>query len=281
MSMAKQKWMDRPWFAILSAASLLLGVLLTVLNVASWKVSHDRNDLELVKNLPDLRGYYLEFSSNAFHEKLEKSHELTNVPWVKTGVREQIIESIENFIAPSLEVLNDPFRPGTERLDLVSSELLALRLENRGGSIAKNCALEVILIDVPVGGKMMGWNQNAFYKGRSFAGVPKEVLDDIGIPPGSLSGDGMWPANGMPPKISETRSSLSLGDIESNSALIVPLYISAQLGQEIDPVRFAFGKVLFPKALSCANLLDKKVELELRTKFNTPLQLAPFLTGKG
>src|SRR6516164_9387944 len=77
LSTASQKWADRPWFAVISALSLCVGIGLSILNILNWASAHREQVIKTQAQLPRLRNFYIEIASTAFEENIAHNTELT------------------------------------------------------------------------------------------------------------------------------------------------------------------------------------------------------------
>ena len=274
--MSLLKWADRPWFASISAFSLILGTGLTAANIFNVRAEWRQKQLQLAKELPRLRAYFLEIDREFFRQGEMNSSEFTNCPWADSGVMKQMEDppDIEEFITPQLKdtwaanpksvILAQNRKSSTpdqpkdaaaeedQHFDIADCGLLTLRIENNGNSACNSVVLYADVIELPQGGRVMHYNENIFAAETSAL----QKLEQISFP---------------------------LGELEAGKAFIFPLYVYAFLGYKYkaDPARVAFGRVVIPRMIEYTNVLSEKVRQEVRIRFNTPVKLAPHIAGEG
>ncbi len=216
-----------------------------MLNLINVRADSKHKQLLIAKELPRLRSFFIAIESVAFGEGEARASEFTNCPWIDSGVLQQIASHSDNpyaFIRPQLEAMYNDMP--------VDSGVLTLRVENNGSSPCQSLIVHADVIDVPNGGKRMRWNSNEF-------DPPVQRADEF--------------QHGV----------FAAGDLEPGKALILPLYVYAYLGQQIEPPRVAFGHVIFPRVIECTNVLGGKERQDVRQRFTTPLRLTAHLAGKG
>ena len=125
------KWGDRPWYATLGAISLVVGGVLTIANIVLAIAKMNSDELVHVLNLPNMVSYYIDIDESAYVFEETRKSEITNCPWLTTGIPEESMEGGPGF-SSSL--------PGDFPHNQVSVQVL--KLENQGGSGAFDIVIE-------------------------------------------------------------------------------------------------------------------------------------------
>jgi hypothetical protein len=247
------------WLTIVSVISLSVGIVLTVLNIANWHTSTRVQKLQIANALPRLRVFYLEIDDKAFAESNFKESDLTRDPWVDTGILSSMKgKLVSEIIAPELADIEKRISLNGEP-KLRNAALVTLRIENNGGGAASRVKILADKYTLPHGGAEMNYSYNEFWGARQNVDLSSEEV------------------------------TLSIGTMEPETAVIIPLFFQAVIGGietgaatgPIDPSRVAFRTAIIPKIIEYVDPLGKKEQIEVRATLNTPLRLSPHLTIKG
>jgi hypothetical protein len=143
-SKKEPKWADRPWFAVLSAVSLVVGIVIGALGVIAWIRAAEQERIYYASQNPRLEVIYLQVNSNGFAEGRWKEAPLLLAPWVRVGVFEQIrCEeqrcNIDSYFQDQAIATANMFeeRLGFSAFESIQNNLFLMRLENRGGNCPK------------------------------------------------------------------------------------------------------------------------------------------------
>jgi hypothetical protein len=262
-----QKWTDRPWFAAISAISLCVGIGLSSLNILAWSSAHREQQMNVQKELPRLRHFYLEIADTAFEEEIARNTPLTECPWIDTGVAPEGTRPIWIIDGAETKPQGEESAKGTDKSEGTNPSyqrpsLNCLRIENNGGTAALNCIVEADVYNLD--------ETSVAAIGPNF-----ERTSPAAVGPITLQGIKDHK------QYKSERVTFSIGDLEPTKAILLPMFVGATESGLIASPLLSFGRVVLPKFITYTDILGNKLRLEVRQKFYTPIRIDAYISDKG
>lgn len=252
------KWMDRPWFAVISAVSLTLNVIMGILSLAAWNRAASIQELSEAALLPRGDIEYIQIADSGISDGIWKESERLRAPWVETGVLDQVkcegsVCYVDDFFGKRADAVARMIRDKAQLsgAEADSRNLFVLSIKNNGGAALIECKVRVSSLSTEDGGVILMTSVNKFDEG---SGINRSMLND---------------------------EIISIGNIEKGDGKIIPLFFETYFGGKVDPLRVAMGRVLIPDSVFCKNEQGKNVSLDAKRPLRDAVKYDPYLYVRG